>query len=404
MRGANLAAIPETRRLDSCSLCASHDLAELWSLPEYPFTEAFGPYDPDYPHVDQALMACSACHHVQLLSQVDPSYLYAVENYAYVPNLSPKYLDEYAFLEAFIMQALPESPRLQTLEFGANNLDFARRLQDLSESVTVCDPLLPESTDEQGFKSVSQPIEEAIAAGLLGEPNLVVARHTLEHIGDPVTLLATLFEMAARDAVLVFEVPSFEYLTWKLRFDSITHQHIHYFSRTSVLQMAEALDARISSLAINPRGSNGGSLLFSLTRSASGREDTELGPSMCDSPSVDLSEIRKSIDRFEMQMMLMRASVDWDASSCFGFGASLMLSTLDYHLRGSISDLEIIFDDDLRRHGESYKNVDVEVMSPNDPRFDSSGSFLITSLENSRAIHRRLTDLGVHRIISPLLS
>ncbi|NKB42256.1 MAG: hypothetical protein GKR86_14695 [Ilumatobacter sp.] len=103
-------------------------------------------------------------------------------------------------------------------------------------------------------------------------------------------------------------------------------------------------------------------------------------------------------------MQLIRGSVDWGAVDLFGFGASLMLATLDYHLDGCISELEWIFDDDEARHQTSYCNVDVSVQSTKLLPPPETGTYVITSFENARTIYSRLRDVGAARIVAPAIS
>ena len=395
---------PATRHLDSCAICGSEGLVELWSLPKYPFTESFGDFDPLFPAPNQALMACYECGHAQLQEQVDPSWLYSRENYHYVPSKASKFASEYDYLESFIRRVIPSRSPALIVEFGANNLDFARYLSGIGKSVLVCDPLLPDQSQETDFIFVTDTIEAAAASGRLGRPDLIVARHTLEHIGDPVPLLSSLFEVSVPDAILVFEVPSFEHLVAKQRFDAITHQHVHYFNRSSVRHLADRLDAHVIDWAFNPFGSNGGSLMFALARSSVSKMPTLTGPLDVSNPTAIVRATEVAVSSFRQQMAAVDASVDWDNGRTFGYGASLMLATLDYHLHGRLSYLPYVFDDAPERAGATYKNVNVSVLGPNDPRFDANGTFIITSWENSRAIYRRLTELGVGRIVSPVLS
>lgn len=395
---------PARQALELCAICSGPNLSEIWPLPDYPLTESFGPFDTNFTSIDQSLRGCQQCGHMQLHQQVDPAYLYSGDNYHFNPNESMKYSEEYEFLENFIARVVGDSKPDVILEFGANNLSFAQRLKRFGESLIVCDPLLPADIEDPELTILRSTIEDAAASRALGRPSLIVARHTLEHIGNPKSLLANLLEQAADDLIMVFEVPSFEHLVFKQRFDAITHQHLHYFHRSTVSELATQLDLAVVDWTFNPRGSNGGSLVFALGRSVSG-DSNELGGPLGPRPDTPiLAATSLAVDSFKRQMAMMVDAVQWDPRSVFGYGASLMLATLDYHLHQRISSLDLVFDDDPRREGLTYSNVDVQVTAPSAPEFSTSGTFVITSWENSRAIYRRLSSLGVGRIVAPILS
>jgi hypothetical protein len=74
----------------------------------------------------------------------------------------------------------------------------------------------------------------------------------------------------------------------------------------------------------------------------------------------------------------------------FGFGAGLMLATYNYHLGGSVENLDAILDDDLDKTGSSYKNLDIPIIHPSLVDIGKKSLILITSLENQVAIRTRI--------------
>lgn len=381
-----------------CGVCGANGIDYLWELPSYPITEAVGDFDPSYPAPDQSLNRCVSCGHVQLGWVLDPTFLYSDHNYAFAPPDSPKYRAEYEFLSEFLMDAVRGDRLGHVLEFGANNLALARTLRASSDSYGVCDPLVGESKTLEGIDRIPLLIEDALKSGFNRQFDLILARHTLEHVSDPLSLLSSLFENLTETGVLAFEVPSFLHLVSKYRFDAITHQHLHYFTSQDAAKLAELTDSRLVLTRYNQRGSNGGSLLFALSRSRG--EDTGERSSGVPVPRDLLDE---SIGRFRSQCQAMRESIDWDPSRTFGFGASLMLATVDYHLAGSLQQLTYVLDDDPGKAGVGYRNVDVRVQSPTDFAGLDAATVVVTSWENSRAIAGRLRSLGVGRVISPLV-
>ena len=391
---------PVSTELATCGVCNSDSLKLVWDLPRFPVTEAFGKFDSHFPSPDQAVMKCSSCAHVQLKWQLDPHYLYSPETYAFGSWSSPKLDEEHKFLIRFIEGLVPNLSVASTLEFGANNLSFAMKILELTDQLVVCDPLLPEKSEDARIRCLPKTIEDVIASGLSFRPELVIARHTLEHIGDPVSVVNALLDAAAAPGLLVFEVPSLDHLKTKLRFDAITHQHIHYFDLASIRELAKRTSSHLVDVTYNERGSNGGSLIFALSRHPSKASRSSSQQSHAAAP-VQLEE---SIATFKRQMRFLREVVDWSSEDTVGFGASLMLATLDYHLEGSISELRLIFDDNQTRHETSYCNLDVSVLSTDHLLTPERMTFFVTSFENTRAIYSRLRDIGAGRIVAPVVS
>jgi len=256
--------------------------------------------------------------------------------------------------------------------------------------------MIPE-TEISNIKIVGLTIEDATDQVADFSPTIVLARHTLEHIQDPLAVLMNLFLGTNSDTVFIFEVPFLNNLASSLRFDAVFHQHVHYFDLASVRQLAWSAGGRVLDSAVNHSGSNGGSLLFAI---AKGRVQE-----LQETVNVSRKELwlRNQISAFNTQMQTIGIILDELDSPARGFGAGLMLSTLDYHLGGRVSSLLEIMDDDHSKHGLQYKNVDVRVVSTRHSPVEKDGVFLVTSLESSRAIFNRLANLGVRKIIAPIV-
>ena len=104
---------------------------------------------------------------------------------------------------------------------------------------------------------------------------------------------------------------------------------------------------------------------------------------------------------YKEQINLTSRLLDELPPPIYGFGAGLMLATLDYHLGGRLQNLECILDDDPKKDGIKYKNVNVLVKSTQSFIPPEQSSFVITSLESIRPIYNRITQFNPRRIIVP---
>ena len=391
----------QVQESSECGVSHSNGFTSLWQLPQLPITEAFGNFDESFPAYDQELLISQQTGHVQLKYQLNAKTLYTPSEYQFRTVASAKMTSELDFLWNFVSKYLSVSEQSRLLEFGANDLTFARLLQTRTQGeIMVCDPLLNGSTQEvdiSDIKIVGLPIENAADQVADFSPTIVLARHTLEHIQDPLAVLISLFSSTDSDTVFIFEVPFLNNIASSLRFDAVFHQHVHYFDLASVRQLAWSAGGRVLESAVNHSGSNGGSLLFAIAKGRA-QESQE-------TVKVSRKEfwLRSQISAFKAQMQTIATLLDELDSPPRGFGAGLMLSTLDYHLGGRVSGLLEIMDDDHSKHGLQYKNVDIRVVSTQHSPMEKDGIFLVTSLESSRAIFNRLANSGVRKIIAPIV-
>ncbi len=383
----------------------------LWELPELPFTELFGKFDPRFPKVDQGLFIDEEHAHIFLANQVDPRFLYNRDNYAFSTNESPKILAELEFLLSFIRDSMSSAGLSPTgsagLEFGANTTAFSDQLVQLGFRMTAVDPVF-ENHEWDGVSQVevvSQLVEEFLDTRE-ATYRLIVARHTLEHIADPVATLRRLGAQLSGDGLIVFEVPDFESIVSKLRFDAVFHQHLHYFDLGSITSIARAAGLEVYSFRRNPVGSNGGSLIVCLRLSRAEASPGRGGgsrKSRVSSVDEKIKRTQSAIDRFEQMMALIFQQIDSHSGEIAVYGAGLMLPTLDYHLKGAIGErARFVFDDDPHKSGLQYRNLPLTILSP--PADLQKLLMVIGGLESSRGLIKRCYELRAAVVLAPLVT
>ena len=388
-------------QIDRCGVCSHDSLDLLWELPNFPLTEMFGKYDPNFPSFHQKLVICDTCSHVQLDAQIDPKFLYTPSEYAFRTIVTPKIAKELDFLISFIRKSFPDLSNSSVLEVGSSNLELAATLKPYVGEYSVCDPLLQEQ-DGQIIDGVNifGCLAEELVAKVDFSFNLIFGRHVLEHIEKPHEFLENMVESAPSETVFVFEVPSLGHLRMRNRFDAVIHQHCHYFDMSSVQKLLTEIDCNLIDYTFNTEGSNGGSLLFSFSRIS---QDNQISYKSDLTLPRKKSQISHEISRYKLQMNLLSDLVNNSQSKVVGYGAAHMLATFNYHLSGSIENLGFIFDDNSDLHGSEYRNVRVPIVSTESLDWENIQTVMITSMENCRSMTRKLLALPGITVIAPSL-
>jgi hypothetical protein len=208
-------------------------------------------------------------------------------------------------------------------------------------------------------------------------------------------MIETLLEFVSKDCIFVFEVPSLSHIVESLRFDAVIHQHFHYFDLDSVKRLISEIGGELINYTYNNQGSNGGSLIFAFKKSRLKVQDQYFDY------EDKLYWLKDRFSMYQEHMSLTRKLLDDLPYPIYGFGAGLMLATLDYHLGGKLKKLNCILDDDSQKDGTGYKNVDVSVKYTQKFKPPEQSSFIITSLESVRPIYNRIIEFNPRRIIVP---
>lgn len=383
-----------------CGICESSKLNTLWELPALPLTERFGKYDASAKlSFDQKLLMCQGCGHVQLGYQLSPEVLYTHTNYSFRTGESKSAIAGTAFFINFLNQIAPDRQFRSLLDVGGNDLYLARQLKGRAAERCVVDPICGpiDGQTVEGIKVFGRMIEKVNLSQDIARPDLVACRHTLEHVSAPAQVIRQLFEECSADCLYVFEIPCFENLVEGMRFDAIFHQHYHYYDIVAFRRLLSECGGEYLGHAYNHQGSCGGAMVIAFKKAKS-----------VQSESVDLAQrtewVIGRLAAYQQQMAVASQMLKQMPKKVYGYGASLMLAMLSYHLNTDFNELECVLDDDQSKNGMTYENVPVVVKHPDTEKPPQNSCYIITSLENARPIYRRIQDFKPRRILMPLIS
>ena len=195
----------------------------------------------------------------------------------------------------------------------------------------------------------------------------------------------------------VFEFPNFWLTQQRQRFDALFHHHLNYFDEYSIQNLISALGCKLLSLNSNLEGSNGGSLVVSFTNDL-------------DAQPFDIANIQPftgnamenfdtSLKLFKSQTSLLSETIAAWKGEKYGFGAGLVLSTLNYHLNGELEKLSATLDDDEYKVNSRYQNLKLEIRLASKFVDMEKSLVLITSMENQRRLRARLLNYPKSTIV-----
>lgn len=201
-------------------------------------------------------------------------------------------------------------------------------------------------------------------------PDLVIARHTLEHLADPMAALRALVDKAAPNATFVIEVPCFDSAIKSLRYDQIHNGHYQYFTLGSLHRAVGQAGLQVQTVGMNHN------MLSMLVLCHKGKDRKEHFP---------IPEVGKGYSAFKTYM-LAASNIFMLCDQRMAWGASAVFPVLLYHLSLKPAEFVCIIDDDPQKVGTLF--CDIPVRSP-EGIYD--GTVLITAPHSFDKIYRRLT-------------
>jgi hypothetical protein len=282
--------------MNHCPVCENSTLINLVSIVDAPVHCNLLWPDRDLalsaPKGNIELVFCPACGHVANRA-FDPSLTEYTQAYENSLHFSPRF-QKYAESLANDLVKRHDMRRREVVEIGAGQGDFLRLLCDLGDNHGI------------GFDEAYVPSEEDKADerfDIIGEfawqdhidqaPDMIFARHVLEHIAQPDQFIDVIRTAIGEreDTLLFLEVPNMAYTLRELAIWDIIYEHCGYFTPQSL----SCLLSRGGFGDLETREVFGGQFLTIEARPAA-----DASTSGC-AGEVDLKEMTAQVDVFAVE-------------------------------------------------------------------------------------------------------
>ena len=382
-----------------CSICAQSTLESLIDLPGLPLTERYAkiPMQTMPKGIDQKFLYCSHCGHGQLAYQVNPAELYD-ETYFFRTSKSLKARAGTEFFLSSLRAIAGDRTFECAVDVGCNDLYLLNQLKGKAKVRIGIDPILKieSGSFDQDIITIPEMIEDVNFSAFASQPaDLVVCRHTLEHIFDPRLALSKLFEWGNENTLYCFEVPGLDTLLERFRFDQIFHQHLQYFSLFSFIRLIEELGVQYQGSFLNRH--DWGAFFIAFKKSAVPQK------SRAQFKQWKAAEIQERFKIFRSHMDSSREILERQTGNFYGYGAGNMLPVLAYHLGSDLSFLKAVLDDNPEKDGWYYWNLPLAITRPQKVGSLKDEAIMITAVDNAYPILKKLLIEQPRDILYPLM-
>lgn len=268
-----LTPAPVHRVRTTCRACGADTLRRFLALGPQPLANAF-PRDPSEIAAEQFfpldVYFCETCSLVQLADVIDPTVLFS--DYIYVTGTSATIAEHNVRYAQAVAERLALRPGELVVEVASNDGSLLACFQPLGAVVLGVEPAsnIAAMAVARGVPTDNRFFNAAVASELRaahGPARAVIGNNVLAHVDDARDFLRGFAALLADDGLGVVEVPYAREMLERLEYDTIYHEHLCYFTVTSLARLAEAAGLSIAHVDRVPV--HGGSLRVFLQRGGS---------------------------------------------------------------------------------------------------------------------------------------
>lgn len=386
--------------LAECRVCGSKDTRQFFDLGNQPLANSLlnspGEKEEYYP---LALSWCPACSLVQLNYTVPPEKLFS--EYVWITGTSST---AHTYAETFCDRLLARAGNNQgyVLEIASNDGTFLKPFIARGREVLGIDPArnIAALAEKDGVPTRAVFWSESESEKLRKEKGpayTVFARNVLPHVNDQRDFIRGCRAMLADDGVLAIEAHDAATILSELHYDSIYHEHMCYFTFTTLEHLLNDAGFFIFDLEESPI--SGGSMVV-YARTVKGEESLAVKDKRLrdEAEKVNSQEswvsFAKKANQHRDTFVALLEEARNGGQKIIGYGASARSSTLLNFAKVGIDLLPLIADKNPLKQGKYTAGTHIPIVSPETALAGSPDTVVILAWNFTNEIMEYLASLG----------
>jgi len=228
--------------ISACRACGSNRLEPVLSLGDMPLANALlDDVDDEDARYPLEVVHCAKCNLVQITETVPPEILF--REYSYFSSFSDTFVAHAGAFAERMREQLDLGTESLVVEAASNDGYLLQFFAEGAIPVLGVEPARNVATaaTARGIETVPEFLDAGLARKLVARrgrnADLVVANNVLAHVADLHGFVEALRMLAGDRGLISVEVPYVCDLIDGLEFDTIYHEHLCYFSLTSLTRL-----------------------------------------------------------------------------------------------------------------------------------------------------------------------
>lgn len=357
------------KKIKLCRSCKSSDLLEVYFNNPSPIGESFLPKrksnlltNRKYP---LNLMICNKCKFAQLDNVVDSNIVY--KDYLYTTASSPGLVNHFKKSSNTLIARLKLKNNSKVLDIGSNDGSLLKFFKEKDYKVLGVEPAIPASklSKSKGIDTIVSFFNKGIVNKIKtyhDKFDLIITNNTFANIDDVNQWMSNIKDLLNEKGYFVFESSYLLDVVKNKVFDFIYHEHLSYFSMTSVDNLCKRHGLTLFDYDHIP--TKGGSIRYYISKNKKiSNKVLKLINKEKENKLFNKSTYKKL--KFEINVSKKQLyNFLQDKKNIVGFGASISCITLiyEFNLENKIS---FLIDDNKIKENKFSPGSQIKVLNPN---------------------------------------
>ena len=325
--------------VECCQVCGHVPLSKVLSLGYMPPVNqmvAVGEVPQQQPWFPTDLLHCAECDLVQLGLAVDPVIIFPPE-YPYTSGITKLLRDNFAELYCEASAMLKLAPQDLIIDIGSNDgtlLSNFKKHRILGVEPTEVGKI----ASGRGVPTLMRYFTPAVAAEVKrehGPARVVTAANCFAHIEDVHSIVQGILDLLAPDGVFISESHYLIGLLDRLQYDTIYHEHLRYYSLTSLANLLSMHGLEVFHARAIP--THGGSIRVYAARQGARPVDDSVAKLLAAEPRGEamlarLKSFRNDVMLSKLRLLAMIRELKEQGARICGISAPSRASTLVNYL------------------------------------------------------------------------
>jgi hypothetical protein len=330
--------------LNECLCCGNADLKPALDLGDQPLANTYPTEKVDLPTYPLLLNFCSECGHMQLSVSVDRSSIFS--DYQYVSGTTQTLRDDFADFARFVTEKHGVGT---VLDIACNDGSQLDAFKELGWTTIGIDPAV--NLHEINRKNHQVYCEFLNDNHRCMKADVIVAQNVVAHTDNPLHFLEICKDIAPNIYVQTSQALMIE----NGEFDTIYHEHISFFSESSMRELARRAGLVLANTSF--RDIHGKSFLFDIRRE---------GDEQMIAPKPSMEQVQDFNKKASTAIQNLRSVIQQERAAgrkVIGYGAAAKGMTV---LNAVGEHIDYIVDDNPLKHNRLTPGLLIPILPPDE--------------------------------------